>query len=251
MLSLGPFLQNLIQQPTWGKSWKLPNLAAFPSGQSQKEYWDRVLVSTKYTVFHLLPIPIPSEKWDDKVPKDTVRSGMNPTSSSPLPSFNPQPIWPQTRKISLIWPQNSDQTTQRKKNKGKGTQKRIKRRRKKKRKDIFQLTGSLSNTLGEATMRGFLKFRTICRRSKWKYCAGVVGCTTDMLTWSPSTPSSELSHICIGEHSSTLSKASSETNMEERIQAHEAHWSIQEQISKYPNSDTDCKRGTTSEKKWV
>lgn len=44
-------------------------------------------------------------------------------------------------------------------------------------------------------MRGFLKFRTICLLSKWKYCAGVVGCPTNMFTVSPSTPSSVLSHI--------------------------------------------------------
>lgn len=44
-------------------------------------------------------------------------------------------------------------------------------------------------------MRGFRKSRTICRRSKWKYCAGVVGCATNMFTVSPSTPSSALSHI--------------------------------------------------------
>jgi hypothetical protein len=61
-------------------------------------------------------------------------------------------------------------------------------------KQFFLLTGNLSNILGEATMRGFLKLRTICLLSKWKYCAGVVGCTTDMFTVSPSTPSSALSH---------------------------------------------------------
>lgn len=44
-------------------------------------------------------------------------------------------------------------------------------------------------------MRGFRKFRTICLLSRWKYCAGVVGCVTNMFTVSPSTPSSTLSHI--------------------------------------------------------
>lgn len=60
---------------------------------------------------------------------------------------------------------------------------------------LLPLTGNLSNIFGEATMRGFLKFRTICLLSRWKYCAGVVGCTTTMFTVSPSTPSSALSHI--------------------------------------------------------
>lgn len=57
------------------------------------------------------------------------------------------------------------------------------------------LTENLSRVFGPATMRGLRKLRIICRRSRWKYCAGVVGLTTPMLTLSPSTPSSLLSHI--------------------------------------------------------
>lgn len=58
----------------------------------------------KYKI-HSLPspsFPIPSENWDDKLPKNTTRPGINPTSSSPPPSFNPQPVWPHTGKIPLI-----------------------------------------------------------------------------------------------------------------------------------------------------
>ena len=63
---------------------------------------------------------------------------------------------------------------------------------------LFLLTGSLSSVFGEARMRGFLKFRIICLRSRWKYWAGVVGWATHMFTVSPSTPSSVLSHIWEG-----------------------------------------------------
>lgn len=107
MLSLGPFLQNLIQQPTWGKSWKLP----FPSGQSWGEdtetgFW----LNTKDTVFPLPPIPIlttTDERWDGKIPKNTPRPRINPPSSSPPPSFNLQSIQPQTGKTPSIWPQKN------------------------------------------------------------------------------------------------------------------------------------------------
>lgn len=109
-------------------------------------------------------------------------------------------------------------------------------KKKKSRKNVFQLTGSLSNTLGEATIRGFLKFRTICRRSKWKYCAGVVGCTTDMLTWSPSTPSSELSHICTGGTQQYLVKSKRGDQYARKNPGTRGTLTCTEQISRYSNS---------------
>lgn len=192
---LGAISSKLDTAACMGESCKLPNLAPFSlRPELGRGYWDRVWVSTKDTAFPLPPTPT-GERWYGKFLKNATRARINPMSSSPPPSFNPQPIVPQTGKKTHRFDAKTERGVHRCRTNIKRTQKRRKKGRKNKKKEIFQLTGSLSNTLGEATMRGFLKFRTICRRSKWKYCAGVVGCTTDMLTWSPSTPSSELSHI--------------------------------------------------------
>ena len=74
--------------------------------------------------------------------------------------------------------------------------------------------GSLSSVLGATTTSGFLQGRTlvkcylrafhaslslcltICRLSRWKYWAPVVGCTTSQFTMSVSPSSSLLSVIC-------------------------------------------------------
>src|SRR6266576_6428285 len=43
-------------------------------------------------------------------------------------------------------------------------------------------TGRRRRPLGPAMMRGFLKFRLICLRNRWKYWAEVVGYVTCILT---------------------------------------------------------------------
>ena len=47
---------------------------------------------------------------------------------------------------------------------------------------VLKPTGSRRRVFGPATIRGFRKLRFSCLRRRWKYCAGVVGKTTCMLT---------------------------------------------------------------------
>lgn len=101
---LGAISSKLDTAAYMGESWKLPKLTAFSlKPELGREHQDRVLVSTKDTTFPLPPIPTPTdERRDGKIPKNTTRPRINPTSSSPPPSFNPQPILSQTGKTPLI-----------------------------------------------------------------------------------------------------------------------------------------------------
>lgn len=93
---LGAISSKLDTAACMGESWELPKLTAFSlKPELGRGDQDKVLLSTKDTAFPLPPIPTPTDDWwDSKIPRNTTRPRINPASSSPLYSFNPQPILP-------------------------------------------------------------------------------------------------------------------------------------------------------------